>query len=375
MPTTLFFRMKNTLQYLRAHRRMNAVVFLAMTISFLFPLIALSSVSYHRQSIKNEIRPSEDPPQFVLQANLLSLQESRLREEIASLLPETGEIGVSAMLIRTMDLYRGNYETAHFQGMNPDLLRKVRPLAAGRYPSAEELRTNAPVALISYRDFIRLQMRLGDSISILGKELTVIGVVFEDKRSLSLFVPYALMQEMTDHLELSYRMYLWLENPSSTSDLQHRLQSSPLFEKELILTSYSDYLQKRYEGLDQVNTKLGLQALLTLSLSAFSVLFIATGRLHQMKHFFGIKCLCGSSFSDLLLDSWIETFVFSFAAACIDLLLLSLLRPYLIDLFPIFFSPLYFLSAFLMVLAFSFAVGMISCHLTASRPIVELMKE
>ena len=214
------FLLKSVFGHMRYHGKICLILILSIAAGFLCPIYVLGRIMFIYADIGRFVY--ENPENVLIAWNRRDVISSTGIEGLGRTLADYS-YGFESLYQATLE-YDSKVQVSTIGGLSDGILG-ISPyeLVEGRVFSAEELASGAQdVCLIKNDlDIVRNGCGVGDEITILGKSLTVIGVIDTNRILASVLVPYSAIESFVgEDNEMQHRLVIRAENPWSEEAME-----------------------------------------------------------------------------------------------------------------------------------------------------------
>jgi len=343
-----------------------------MMAGLFYPCALLGSFNYnlHNVGVVTDLRNQD----FILAEMVMPVvNEKEIVSNLKNEVVDVQAIGVSATLIRIPAFFEDKSELVYLQGLDNVVMNMTDWTLNGRIPTETELEEESPVALVTVAFMQKYNLKLGDTISVYGKDLQIIGSVMNGDLKGNVLIPYKVLKKVSINNDVQYQLFVFgsqLEKNDVKNAIEKYYPASQIIDvrnsKEIANDVKSGFITVM--GIDAVHS------LITLMLSIASTVIIVSGRLINSRKNIAIKLAHGASIKSIIADGIIETFIFSVVSLAIDLILIYLLRGVLSNVVTVMFSWYLILYCLMFAGVFSLAVGLISGIITTHFDVSDMLR-
>ena len=354
----LMFRLITTIKCLSHNKLLNFVVVISMMTGLFYSCALLGSVNYNFHNMK--IATSLKNQDFILaEALMQTADEEEIVTNLKSEAANIQKIGVSAAFIRIPAAIGNTNDLINLQGLDNSVVNMTDWLMQGRLPTEIEMKEGASVALATVGFMQKYSLKSGDTISVYGKNLQLVGSVINGNLIGTVFVPYKILKEVSINNDMQYQLFIF-GNQLEKDDIKNAIIKYYPEAEIVSMRNSSEVTSANKSGLMMVMGISGLHSIITLVLSIASTAIIVSGRLINDRKNMAIKLAHGSSVKNIITDSIFETFIFSVISIILDLILMYLIRGVLSNIITVLFSWHLILYCLILAGVFSLMVGLIS---------------
>lgn len=352
------FRFMMLIKCLKQNPLLNSVVFVSMVAGLFYPCFLIGAFNCHWSKV--ELCTKIDDQNFILAEIVTPFEnEQKMRSTFENDIARMSNIGISALLIRTIAMFEKENVFAYVQGVDFTVLNNTDRLVSGRLPTKTEIQQNAPVAIVAIDLMQKARAKIGDSFTVNGKRFEIIGSILRSEIIGTVLIPYAGIEEVSQGAQLQYQVFLWGDGltPSNVKAAIEKTYSSANITTTRTAKEFIDNEVATSNRATIIRLSRGLS---TLLLSIFATMLVACGKLMSERKTIAIKLASGACRRDIIIDCIFEMLAFSITAVGIDLVIMYFSLGALSYIETLLFSWRLVALSLAMVSVFSLIIGLIS---------------
>lgn len=366
------FRLATVIKCLKQSLTLNCVVLVSIVTGLFYPCCLIGSFNYNLSNM--ELSQKLAQQDFITAEIMMPfVSEDKIQSAFQIETADMPQVGVSAAIIRVPVFLKGKSAFVYVQGVDNSILNRSDRLVSGRMPTKTEFEENAPVAVLSADIMQSTNTAVGDNVTVNGQSFKIIGSVLRGGLIGTVFVPYALVEEVALNNNLQYQL-LFKSNENDAAQINRQIREKYPAAQILSIRSAEEIGIEQQSALVSVGTISALQSVFTLLLSVFATTLIACGKLVSERRTIAIKLANGATRKDTIIDCIFEIFIFSVIAGVIDLLIMYIFKSELSNIVTVLFSWRLALLCLATMAAFSILVGFISGLIATRFNVAKILK-
>lgn len=315
------FLLQNAWKYILYNRFSSMVLFCAITVGFLFPMMALNDVNALLWDAR--ISRYEDASGITILKYLMPYKEESQMEEALKQAEESFETAGYVGMAQQLVYANGASYSATVAAISRDYLT-VLPceLVEGSFFSeADYAKDGERTCLLQYTaNLVRDGVKAGDRIEILGNSYTVRGIIRAPRAFGGVMVPYPFSEEVLstgDDLNISYHIITYGHKGVVSIRFPDQLTS----EREKGVKEEEAY----YASVRKINQHRILRAGIIILFTVINMLILFLGMTVGERYSMAVRMALGISRKSLFLEVLFRNLLLMLPAFCASILLYPLL--------------------------------------------------